>query len=102
MSDGLQIQGEKWPHTEIQSVKECAKLCSTNVKCDGFHYYGYSDDYYGHCYLKNNVTSVTQNLPDKRERYGGICRKGKFRIIYFLIRIWYMILTNIQVLHQHI
>ena len=87
-SDGIRIQGEKWPVTEIQSVEECAELCNANVKCNGFHYYGYSDDYYGHCYLKTNVTSVTQNLQDNRERYGGICRKGKFCIIQIEIRIW--------------
>ena len=85
MSDGLQIPGEKWPYTEIQSVKECAKLCSTSLKCDGFHYYGYSDDYYGHCYLKNNVTNVHRNLQDKRERYGGICRKGISDLYYMFI-----------------
>lgn len=85
MSDGLQIQGAKWPYTDIQSVKECAKLCSANIKCNGFHYYGYTDIYYGNCFLKNNVTNVRRNLDDKRERYGGICRKGKPAIYYICL-----------------
>ena len=70
----------KWPYKNIPSVFECAKLCHENQNCDGFHYYGYSDSHEskaaGHCYLKSDVTKVSTNLTDQRDRYGGICRKG--------------------------
>ena len=75
-SDGDQLVGVSWPEKSIKSVKKCAELCETNVRCDGFHYYGFSDDHFGDCYLKTNVKSVSKDLGDGRERYGGICRKG--------------------------
>ena len=68
--------GVSWPEKSIKSVEECAELCEMNVRCDGFHYYGFSDDHFGDCYLKTNVKSVSKDLGDGRERYGGICRKG--------------------------
>ena len=81
ISDGDQFEGVNWPETSIKSVQKCAELCEMNVRCDGFHYYGSSDDYFGDCYLKTNVTSVSKDLDDGRERYGGICRKG-ISIVY--------------------
>ena len=75
-SDGDKLVGVSWPEKSIKSVKKCAELCERNVRCDGFHYYGFSDDHFGDCYLKTNVKSVSKDLGDGRERYGGICRKG--------------------------
>ena len=70
------------PIHKVQSVRDCAQICDDIEKCNGFHYYGKTDDpsythSNGDCYLKTEVTKVTTNLGDGRERYGGLCsRKG--------------------------
>ena len=74
-SNGNQV-AEKiayWPINNVPSVGECAQKCSKIQYCNGFHYYGKTDTAYGHCYLKAAVTTISTNLGDDREKYGGIC-----------------------------
>ena len=47
-----------------------------NFRCDGFNYYGSSDEAFGDCYLMKNVKNVSKNIEDGREQYGGVCRIG--------------------------
>ena len=74
--DGGRFHGVDWPEKSIESVQKCAELCERNFRCDGFNYYGSSDEAFGDCYLMKDVKNVTKNIGDGREQYGGLCRIG--------------------------
>ena len=78
-SDGVQVLGTSWPTKNIESVDDCARLCTKTKDCNGFHYYGKDDKAEKDCYIKQGVTKVIKNVGDTRIRYGGICKPPGIR-----------------------
>ena len=73
-SDGVQVLNTSWPTKNVETVDDCARLCTKIKNCNGFHYYGKGDKAEKDCYIKQDVTTVTKKLGDGRIRYGGICK----------------------------
>ena len=73
-SDGVQVLDTSWPTKNIETVDDCARICTKTKNCNGFHYYGKGDKAEKDCYIKQDVTKVTKKLNDGRIRYGGICK----------------------------
>ena len=65
---------------QLESVDDCARLCTKTKGCNGFHYYGKDDKAEKDCYIKQEVTKVTKSVGDGRIRYGGICKPPGIRI----------------------